>query len=172
MPAEILVRQLTHVDFKPFGEVIEVSERCESITINDGYATRYHDLADVDVSAGEGRVLINIFRGRPRPLPLTIHMMEQHPLGSQAFIPLHQKPFVIVVARPAKTVVPQDLTAFITNGCQGINYARGVWHFPLLVLGNEEQDFVVIDRGGAGNNCEEFFFTREERCRVDLHENR
>ena len=170
MLSEIIVKELTHTHFKPFGDIIEVSDRCESVTINDGYATRYHDLATVDVANDEGRPLINIFRGRPRPLPLTIHMMEQHPLGSQAFIPLHQKPFVIVVALPGKSVEPKDLTAFITNGYQGINYARGVWHFPLLVLGNEEQDFLVIDRGGEGNNCEEHLFAQEERCSLDLQD--
>jgi len=168
MISEIIVKKLTHSDFKTYGEVIEVSDRCESITINDGYATRYHDLAAVDVNQAEGRPLINIFRGRPRPLPLKIHMMEQHPLGSQAFIPLSRQPFVIVVAPPGEKVGPDYLKAFITNGYQGINYARGVWHFPLLVLGSEEQDFIVIDRGGEDTNCEERLFRPEEICTLRL----
>ena len=171
MVSEIIVKKLTHTDFKGYGEVIEVSDRCESITINDGYATRYQDLAAVDVSQAEGRPLINIFRGRPRPLPLKIHMMEHHPLGSQAFIPLSNQPFVVVVAPPGENVGPDNLRAFITNGHQGVNYARGVWHFPLLVLGVKEQDFIVIDRGGQGNNCEEQHFKQEEICVLRLKKN-
>jgi ureidoglycolate lyase len=168
---KLIVTPLNHSDFKPYGDIIEISERCESKTINDGYATRYHDLADLDVSSAGGRPLINIFRARPRPLPLTIHMMEQHPLGSQAFIPLQHSPFVIVVAPPGEIVRPSDLVAFISSGFQGVNYARSVWHFPLLVLGEIEQDFVVIDRGGEGDNCIERYFTKEERCILELQGN-
>lgn len=161
MQHEIKVRPLNRVEFEPFGDIIEVEGHSESRSINDGFATRYHDLASVDVTEAEGIPLINIFRGRPRPLPLTIHMMEKHPLGSQAFMPLHQNPFVIVVAPPGDGVNPMNLSAFITNGLQGVNYARGVWHFPLLVLG-EEQDFCVIDRGGEGDNYEEHYFDDSE----------
>jgi ureidoglycolate lyase len=88
-------------------------------------------------------------------------MMERHPLASQAFIPLHKNPFLIVVARPGETVDPENLSAFITNGLQGVNYARGVWHFPLIGL-NKEQDFLVVDRGGDGNNYDEQFFDKSE----------
>ncbi len=167
MQHEIIVKPLTRQKFQPFGDIIEADEREETVTINDGFATRYHDLARVDINEDEGRPLINIFRGRPRPLPLTIHMMENHPLASQAFIPLHNKPFVIVVAPLGDTVGPDDLFAFITNGMQGVNYARGVWHFPLLVLG-EEQDFLIIDRGGDGNNCDELYFNKGETCVLKL----
>jgi len=158
MPLEIEVEPLTRDNFKPFGQVIEANERARTITINDGYATRYHDLAEIDVSASAGRPLINIFRGRPRPLPITIHMMERHPLGTQAFIPLHQEPFIVVAAPAGADVGINELSAFMTNGRQGVNYARGVWHFPLLVLGNDEQDFLVVDRGGEGDNCDEHYF--------------
>lgn len=171
LDSKLTITPLNHNDFKPFGEIIEVSGRCESKIINDGYATRYHDLAAVDVGYAEGRPLINIFRGRPRPLPLTIHMMERHLLGSQAFIPLHRSPFVIVVAPPGEIVRPANLVAFVTSGFQGVNYSRGVWHFPLLVLGEIEQDFVVVDRGGAGDDCEERYFTEEERRTLDLQGN-
>jgi ureidoglycolate lyase len=167
MVREIKVRPLTRQEFEPFGDIIEVDSESETVTINDGYATRYHDLGTVDVDEADGRPLINIFRGRPRPLPLTIHMMERHPLASQAFMPLHNNQFVVVVAPPSDTLDPSNLSAFITNGKQGVNYARGVWHFPLLVLGGE-QDFLIIDRGGDGDNCEENYFDKDEICILKL----
>ncbi len=168
MSSEIIVKKLTLTDFKAYGEVIEVSDRCKSITINDGYATRYKGLAAIDVSQTGRRPLISIFRGRPRPLPLKIHMMERHPLGSQAFIPLSRQPFAVVVAPPGEEFEIDNLRAFITNGHQGINYAKGVWHFPLLVLGAEEQDFIVIDCGGEADNCEERLFAQKEICTLRL----
>jgi ureidoglycolate lyase len=159
---EIPVRRLLRESFKPFGDIIEVDDEVEGISINNGFATRYNDLARVDVQESGGRPLISIFRCRPRPLPITIHMMERHSLASQAFIPLHKNPFLIVVALPGERVEPESLSAFVTNGQQGVNYARGVWHFPLIGL-REEQDFLVVDRGGDGNNCDEFYFNESER---------
>lgn len=158
---EIVVKPLDRGEFEPFGDVIEIDSTVEAISINDGYATRYDDLTTVDVLGSGGRPLINIFRCRPRPLPIAIHMMERHPQGSQAFISLENKKFIIVVAPSGKSVDPENLSAFITNGFQGVNYARGVWHFPLICL-NEEQDFLVVDRGGPGNNYEEIFFNESE----------
>ncbi len=161
MPNEIIVKPLNRKEFEPFGEVIEIDSTVEAISINDGYATRYNDLTTVDVLESGGRPLLNIFRCKPRPLPITIHMMERHPLGSQAFISLQNKKFLIVVAPSGNSVDPENLSAFITNGFQGVNYARGVWHFPLISL-DEEQDFLVIDRGGPENNYEEIFFNESE----------
>jgi len=169
MQHELIVKPLSRQEFKPFGDIIEADGTAETQLINDGFAIRYHDLAVVDVNEAEGRPLINIFRGRPRPLPLAIHMMERHPLASQAFMPLQKKQFVVVVAPAIDVVRPSDLSAFITNGSQGVNYARGVWHFPLLVLG-EEQDFLVIDRGGEADNLEEHYFDDNEICTLVLQD--
>ena len=168
MQHQLSVIPLTREIFEPFGDVIEVSEAAEIFTINDGYATRYHDLASIEVSGPGGRPLINIFRGRPRPLPLKIHMMERHPLGSQAFVPLHRNPFVVVVAPEGEIAGPETLSAFITNGNQGVNYRRNIWHFPLLVLGDSSQDFLIIDRGGEGDNCEEHYFNDDSVCSLKL----
>lgn len=168
MPHQLSVIPLTREIFEPFGDVIEASEAAETFTINDGYATRYHDLASIEINGSGARPLLNIFRGRPRPLPLTIHMMERHPLGSQAFVPLHHNPFVVVVAPEGEIAGPESLSAFITNGRQGVNYRRNIWHFPLLVLGNKPQDFLIVDRGGEGDNCEEHFFNKESVCSLQL----
>jgi len=86
-------------------------------------------------------------------LPFEVTMLERHPLGSQAFVPLTQKSYLVVVA-PAGPLAPEAVRAFVTRGWQGVNYAKGVWHHPLIAL-DEVCDFIVVDRGGEGPNCDE-----------------
>jgi ureidoglycolate lyase len=147
---------LTRAAFAPFGEVIEI-EGSQHYTINDGYAERHYDLARIDVAEAGGLPLVNIFRAKPRDLPLRVRMVERHPLSSQTFVPLAPAPFLVVVAPPGRTPSARDLRAFVTQGQQGVNYARGTWHHPLIAVG-QAGDFLVIDRGGAGENCDEVFF--------------
>jgi len=149
---ELLIEPLTRAAFAPFGDVIEL-EGARQIPINLGTTMRYHDLAHIDVAEGGGRPLLNVFRGEPRALPFEVRMLERHPLGSQAFVPLTDAPYLIVVA-PQGGLVPALMRAFVSRGWQGVNYAKGVWHHPLIAL-DRVSDFVVIDRGGEGHNCDE-----------------
>ena len=149
---ELLIEPLTREAFAPFGDVIEL-EGARQIPINLGTTMRYHDLAHIDVADGGGRPLVNVFRGEPRALPFEVQMLERHPLGSQAFVPLTDKPYLIVVA-PKGELVPTSMRAFVSRGWQGVNYAKGVWHHPLIAL-DRVTDFIVIDRGGNGHNCDE-----------------
>jgi ureidoglycolate lyase len=146
------IEPLTREAFAPFGDVIEL-DGARHFPINAGTTERYHDLANIDVGDAGGRALVNVFRARPFRFPIEIRMMERHPLGSQAFIPIGDAPYLVVVA-PRGTLDAGQLRAFVTRGWQGVNYAKGVWHHPLLALG-DRSDFIVIDRGGAGANCEE-----------------
>ncbi|MCC4118738.1 ureidoglycolate lyase [Aromatoleum toluclasticum] len=147
------VEPLTREAFAPFGDVIEASDAAHHFTINGGNTERYHDLAKIDPGPG-GRTIVSIFRGQPRRLPFTVEMMERHPLGSQAFVPLSDAPYLVVVAPAGDTPGVQDLRVFLARGDQGVNYARGVWHHPLLAL-DGASDFLVIDRAGEGPNCDE-----------------
>ena len=151
--------RLTKRDFAPFGEVIE-TDGAERRVINAGSTVRFHDLARVDVAAHGGYPLINLFRAQPPALPLTISLLEQHPLGSQAFIPLNAARFLIVVAPAGAAPRPADLRAFVTDGRQGVNYARGVWHHPVIAM-TRDTDFVVVDRGGPGDNLVEVPFAAD-----------
>ena len=156
MPEVLDVLPLTIEAFEPFGQVIEPDNAEEIRLINGGTTTRFHDLAKVDVGTEGGRPLINVFRGKPFSLPIEIAMMERHPLGSQAFVPLHDRPFLIVVA-PDEAGRPGRPQAFVAEGGQGVNYARNTWHHPLVSL-DMVSDFLVIDRGGDGDNLEEAFY--------------
>src|SRR5262245_18628927 len=117
---ELEPEPLTAAAFQPFGEVIEAGEAYE--LINNGTAKKFANLATVDVSSRGGRTGISIFRATPYPLPLTIRMLERHPLGSQLFMPLHGVGFIAVVAVAGDKVDPSNVRAFVANGSQGVNY--------------------------------------------------
>ena len=151
----IPIEPLTRDAFAPFGDVIETAG-AQNFLINNGSTTRFHDLARVETDA-EGRVLVNIFRAEPLSYPLVIRLVERHPKGSQAFIPLQGRPYLVLVAPRGESVSPADLRAFRASGHQGVNYHAGTWHHPVLALGGTS-DFLVIDRGGPGENCDEIFF--------------
>ena len=138
---------LTREAFAPFGDVIQI-EGSNQFEINSGYTTRVHDLIDIRLGGESARAQFSFFLGRPRPLE--IKMLEKHPLGSQAFYPIEDKRWLVVVASAPE---PESVCAFWASGRQGVNYHQNVWHHPLLVI--EPQQFVIIDRGGDGHNCDE-----------------
>jgi ureidoglycolate lyase len=143
---------LTQDAYARFGDVI-ASDGPDHFGINQGFAERFNDLATVDVAAMGGTTNISIVVANPRPMPLAISLMERHPLGSQIFFPLQDRPWLVLVCDD-----PADdgsYVAFVATGQQGVNYKRNVWHHPLLVL-DAASRFLVVDRKGAGNNLEEF----------------
>jgi ureidoglycolate lyase len=146
------IYELTREAFAEFGDVIS-PEGTHHFSINNGTAERYHDLATIDVTESRGKPLVSLFRGQPRHFPFEVTGMERHPLSSQAFIPLSMQPYLIVVA-PRGEFEANALHAFLAKPRQGVNYARGVWHHALITL-YEVSDFIVIDRGGDGPNCDE-----------------
>jgi ureidoglycolate lyase len=146
---------LTAEAFAPFGKVIE-ARGAPSFQINQGMCDRYHDLARVEIRDPEGAPGISIGHGRPYDLPLSCRMVECHPLGSQAFIPLEGEPFLVVVA-PDEGGRPGRPLAFLTAPGQGVNYHAGTWHGVLTPL-TRPQSFLIVDRVGSGTNLAEHFY--------------
>lgn len=151
----IIIEPLTRTAFAPFGQVIE-TEGAEHFPINNGMTERYHDLAKIELGGAHPRPLISIARGKPYELPLTLRMVERHPLGSQAFYPLSGRQFLSIVA-PDEGGAPGTPRAFRAGPGQGINMAMNCWHAVLTPL-EAISDFLIIDRGGEGNNLEEYYF--------------
>jgi len=142
------VEPLTPDAFAPFGEVISFAAAREIFPINNGTTQRHHALAKVEV--GGGHALISLARAEPRMLPFAVTLLERHPLGSQAFIPLSTTPYLVVVAESPL----HPPRCFRAERGEGVNYRAGTWHHPLIAL-DAVSDFVIIDRGGEGANCDE-----------------
>lgn len=151
----LFAEPLTAEAFAPFGDVLEAAGTPDQI-INGGLCGRFHDRAQLDFGQ-DGRAGISIFSAEPRSLPYTCALLERHPEGSQAFIPMTGHPFLVIVA-PDAGGLPGTPRAFLTAPHQGINLHRGTWHgvlTPLYAPGL----FAVVDRIGPGRNLEEVALT-------------
>ncbi|MFO8126765.1 ureidoglycolate lyase [Yoonia sp.] len=153
MTTTVHLETLTKLAFAPFGDVLEVVGDPDKI-INQGLCGRYHDLAQIDIV--DGRAGISLFNAQPRQFPITLDMVERHPLGSQAFVPMSLDPFIVVVA-PNEGGTPGQPRAFLTAPGQGVNYARGTWHGVLTPI-HAPGLFAVVDRIGDGVNLQEHWF--------------
>lgn len=153
MSGIIHIEPLTVAAFAPFGDVLDVSGEPDKI-INQGLCGRYHDRAAVDVT--DGKAGISLFNAQARQLPLVLDMVERHPDGSQAFLPMSFSPF-LVIAAPDENGKPGRPRAFLSTAGQGVNYHRGTWHGVLTPL-HAPGLFAVVDRIGAGDNLQEHWF--------------
>jgi len=153
---KIIIEPMSADAFAPFGDLLEAKGMPDKI-INQGLCGRFHDRARMDFS--DGRAGISIFHAEKRDLPLKLDLVERHPDGSQAFVPMSHQPFLVVVAED-QNGTPQNIRAFLTEAGQAINIHRGVWHGVLTPL-YDPGLFAVIDRIGEGPNLEEYWLPDE-----------
>lgn len=159
---DIAIAPLSAEAFAPYGDVVE-QDGVTPIGINQGFAERFNLGAKIDVAQSGGVTGTAIFVAQPRPQPIAIKVMERHPLGSQMFLPLQDKPWLVLVCDdPARA---DTYRAFAASGRQGVNYAKNVWHHPLLVLTPNER-FVVVDRAGPGDNLQEHWLSEDQWLRL------
>tara|TARA_X000000368_G_scaffold180911_1_gene142816 strand:- start:9 stop:506 length:498 start_codon:yes stop_codon:yes gene_type:complete len=140
---------MTKENFSKFGDMIS-TENIKPIEINNGYANRFDDIAKIDTANNNGETTISIFSALKRSFPMKIDMMEKHPLGTQAFIPMKETTFLTLVAPEGKKLEMDKIESFVVPKGKGVNYKTGIWHFPLI--STEDMDFLVVDRKGPGEN--------------------
>jgi len=151
--------KITRANFAAYGDLIS-SDDIKPMDINAGYAKRFDNLANINTSKDDGKTIVSIFSALKRTFPMKIDMMEKHPLGSQAFIPMKETTFLCFVAPPGVSPEIDKIQSFIIPPKTGINYKPGIWHFPLI--STEDTDFLVIDRKGNGENLVIHKFDKEK----------
>ena len=149
MKIKIKPKKVSKINFKKFGQIIDTGKK-KYFKINNGYAKRYDNLGKIDTSTKKGKTIVSIFSAKKRSFPMKIDMMEKHPLGSQAFIPMKETTFLTFVAPKGEKPNLEKVESFIVPKGKGVNYKAGVWHFPLI--STEDMDFLVVDRKGSGDN--------------------
>jgi len=152
-------KKITRKNFKKFGDLIS-TRKAKPININNGYAKRFDYLCRINTSLKKGNTIMSIFSAKKRKFPMNIKMMEKHPFGSQAFIPMKETTFLSFVAPPGESPEIGKIQSFIIPPKIGINYKPGIWHFPLI--STEDTNFLVIDRKGSGENLIIHKFEKEK----------
>ena len=151
--------KINRSNFAIYGDLISTDD-VKPMDINAGYAKRFDNLANLNTSKNEGKTIISIFSALKRTFPMTVDMMEKHPFGSQAFIPMKETTFLAFVAPPGESPEIDKIQSFIIPPKTGINYKPGIWHFPLI--STEDTNFLVIDRKGKGENLIIHKFEKEK----------
>ena len=151
--------KISRSNFSSYGDLISTDD-INPMNINEGYAKRFDNLANLDTSKDSGKTIVSIFSALKRTFPMKIHMMEKHPLGTQAFIPMKETTFLSFVAPQGKSPEISKMQSFIIPPKTGINYKPGIWHFPLI--STEDTNFLVIDRKGNGENLIIHKFEKEK----------
>ena len=155
--------KISRSNFSSYGDLISTDD-ISPININDGYAKRFDNLANLDTSKDSGKTIVSIFSALKRTFPMKIHMMEKHPLGTQAFIPMKETTFLAFVAPSGESPEIDKIQSFVIPPKMGINYKPGIWHFPLI--STENINFLVIDRKGSGDNL---IIHKFEKEKIILH---
>ncbi len=155
--------KISRSNFSSYGDLISTDD-ISPININEGYAKRFDNLANLDTSKDSGKTIVSIFSALKRTFPMKIHMMEKHPLGTQAFIPMKETTFLAFVAPSGESPEIDKIQSFVIPPKRGINYKPGIWHFPLI--STENINFLVIDRKGSGDNL---IIHKFEKEKIILH---
>jgi len=159
MKMKIKPKKINKKNFRKFGQIIDTSKK-KYFKINNGYAKRYDNLGKIDTSTKKGKTIVSIFSAKRRMFPMKINMMEKHPLGSQAFIPMKETSFLVFVAPKGNRPNLKKIESFRIPKQTGINLNPGTWHFPLISTKN--MNFLVIDRKGKGKNLIIHKFKKEK----------
>ena len=159
MKIKIKSKKINKKNFKKFGQIIDTNKK-KFFKINDGFAKRFDNLGKINTSSNKGKTIVSIFSAKKRLFPMKIHMMEKHPLGSQAFVPMKETSFLVFVAPKGSKPNLKKVESFRIPKQTGINLNPGIWHFPLI--STKDMNFLVIDRKGKGNNLIIHNFKREK----------
>ena len=152
-------KKITSKNFKKFGDLIS-TKKIKPININNGYAKRFNNLCKINTSLKKGNTIMSIFSAKKRKFPMKIKMMEKHPLGSQAFVPMSETKFLVFVAPKGDKPDINKIQSFLVPKQTGVNYKAGIWHFPLISMKN--MNFLVVDRKGKGNNLVIYKFKKDK----------
>ena len=152
-------KKITRKNFKKFGDLIS-TKKIKPININNGYAKRFNNLCKINTSSKKGNTIMSIFSAKKRKFPMKIKMMEKHPLGSQAFVPMSATKFLVFVAPKGDKPDINKIQSFLVPKQTGVNYKAGIWHFPLISMKN--MNFLIVDRKGKGNNLVIYKFKKDK----------
>ena len=160
----LILKEITKENFSIYGQLIS-TKNVKGEDINTETTKSFFDLADIEILGKNKQCRINFFKTKKRQFPLEINMLENHPFSSQAFIPLQNTFFIVVVAPTSKIPDLNLIEAFKISSEEGINFKPKIWHFPLIAI--EESNFLTIDKKDSKNNLEIYNFHNNDKIFLD-----
>ena len=164
----LIAEPLTIDSFKEYGSIISPEEEVSRLgslekSANQGTAIKLLQVSRVENGSSSKVPNWNLFRCFPQPhlnraftpgsiqgVLHKIRVLEKHPCSSQTFVPMGRSSaevaYLVVVAKElANKPDLSTLRAFTCLGGQAVTYGLGVWHAPMIVLGEQEHlDFAVL----------------------------
>lgn len=141
--------------YRPFGAVVSAGLKAGS-SANQGSAVRFDFTCDLVNARAGAKPNLAVFRSTPRPVPFDVVLLERHPHSTQVFIPMVVSRYLVVVAPTAADGGPEleGLRAFLCGPGQGISYAPGLWHHPMIALDQVSEFSMLAWEDGSAGDCE------------------
>ena len=158
------IKKISKDNFSKYGQLISTQD-FESQNINEETTKSFYDLVNIEIYGADKKCRVNIFKSIKRNFPLEINMLENHPLSSQAFIPLQKTNFIVVVAPISNKPDINLIETFLISPEEGINFKPKVWHYPLIAT--ENSNFLTIDKKDSANNLEIYNFPNKDKIFLD-----
>jgi len=158
------IKKISKDNFSKYGQLVSTKD-IESQNINEETTKSFYDLVNIEIYGDDKKCRVNIFKSIKRNFPLEVNMLENHPLSSQAFIPLQKTNFIVVVAPISSEPDINLIETFLISPEEGINFKPKVWHFPLIAT--ENSNFLTIDKKDSANNIEIYNFQNNDKIFLD-----
>ena len=155
----LIIKEINKENFLKYGQLI-TTKNIKGENVNDNTSKSFYDLVDIEILGENRECRVNIFKAKKRIFPLKLEMLENHPFSSQAFMPLKDTIFIVVVAPISKVPDLNKLEAFKVSAQEGVNFKPKVWHFPLIAT--EDSSFLTIDKKDSKNNLEIYKFQNND----------
>ncbi len=152
----VVAAALSAVGFAPYGDVVSAGLRAGA-SANQGTAVRFDRAAALQNLRPGASPNLAVFRAAPQSLPFVAKLLEQHPCSTQSFLPMVCGRFLVCVAPTAPDGGPDEarLQAFLCGPGQGITYAAGVWHHPIIALDAPAEFAMLAWEDGGALDCVE-----------------
>ncbi|MDP1823690.1 MAG: ureidoglycolate lyase [Archangium sp.] len=152
---DVKVVALTAGAFAPFGRVVSAGLQ-PGAAANQGTAVRFDFCAELLSTRPHSKANLAVFRSVARALPHEVRLLERHPCSTQVFLPMIVSRYLVCVAPTLPDGGPDvaRLAAFTCVPGQGVAYAPGTWHHPMVALDAPGEFAMLAWEDGTALDCE------------------
>ena len=141
--------------FAPFGALVDAASR-PGIVVNEGRGRRLDAATTLQHGAEAATPALTLYDMQASAWPVMVRLMERHRHSAQMFLSLSGGQFLVVAARAGHDGLPDPGTAaaFVGEPGQGIAYAPGIWHLPIVSLLQAGTFAMMMWETGSPGDCD------------------